>query len=228
MSKKQRSVLLSVMTLVLCLALVAGGSYALFTDEETLENHLVAGTMDVTLVRTDLVTETLDNSTGFLVEKSVERGDYADNVDYTNGKNRETNVFGLADGDLIVPKSKYTATMTISNNTPEYKSDVAFAYWIKISIGDEDAAKALASQLRVTVKQGSTYNESLLLNAATGDGCYIGGQDSPIGILARNCSQDFTVTVEFVSSDANNSAKSQSLDFDLTVYAVQVTSNPNP
>jgi len=68
---KKRSVLLSVMTLVLCLALVAGGTYALFSDQVTLTNHLEAGTLDITLTRTKLVTKSLDNETSHEARNEV-------------------------------------------------------------------------------------------------------------------------------------------------------------
>ena len=222
MSKKQRSVLLAVMTLVLCLALIAGGSYALFTDEAMLDNHLVAGTMDITLTRTDLVTYTYEGV------KSVENGDYEDDVDFSDVGSNGENVFGLRSEDLIVPDTKYVATMTIANNTEKHKSDVAFSYWIKIAIDGEDAAKALAGQLRVTVKQGADYEESVLLSEADSDGFFVGGESRPVGILPKDTAQDFTVTLEFLDLDVNNEAKSQELDFDLIVYAVQLANTQNP
>ena len=51
MTKRKRSVLLSILTLVLCLSVVAAGTYALFTDDVTFEEHLNAGSLDITLIR---------------------------------------------------------------------------------------------------------------------------------------------------------------------------------
>ena len=71
MTRRNRSVLLSVLVLVLCLALIAGGSYALFTDEITLDQHLQAGTLKATLIRTELVKTELDGN-GFLTSNEDE------------------------------------------------------------------------------------------------------------------------------------------------------------
>ena len=73
MTKKKRTILLSVMTAVLCLALVAGGTYALFSDQVTLTNHLEAGKLDITLTRTYLKTKSLNSQTGYLDEIEKER-----------------------------------------------------------------------------------------------------------------------------------------------------------
>ena len=114
MTTKRRSIILSAMTLMLCIALVAGGTYALFTDSVKLTNHLQAGTLDITLVRTNLKTKSLNQTTGFLVET-----ENADDVDFS--KANGDNVFDMTEGTLVVPACWYEAEMQITNN-----SDVAF------------------------------------------------------------------------------------------------------
>ena len=104
MSVKKRSVLLSVMTLVLCLALMAAGTYALFSDYVVLDNHLVAGTMDITLKRSSLVTKSLDTSTGFLVDtENTELIDFSKPWDPTKPELKNKNIFDITDETLIVP-----------------------------------------------------------------------------------------------------------------------------
>lgn len=215
MTTKKRSVLLSVMTLVLCLALVAGGTYALFSDQVTMTNHLEAGTLDITLTRTNLVTESLDDETGFLVEATS-----TEVVDFSNPTTR--NVFDIDGDELIVPSCSYTATMSIANN-----SDVAFGYWLEIVFSDE-ANLELADQLQVTVTtvDGTTETEWLdeVLSESAG---LLGSAEAPMGILAKTKSAPFTISVEFISDDdVNNDAQAQGLDFDLVVHAVQVTDAP--
>lgn len=220
MTAKKRSVLLSVMTLVLCLALVAGGTYALFSDQVTLKNHLEAGTLDITLKRTKLVTTSLSAETGFLV--GTENGktiDFSKPWDPNRPELENENVFDITDGTLIVPGCKYTAEMQIINN-----SDVAFGYWLEI-VFDDTVDLTLAKQLKITVTtaDGTT---SGMLDASAG---LIGREGDPIEILAKSGSALFTISVEFcdLDNEVNNAAKGKTFDFDVVVHAVQVTSDPS-
>lgn len=209
MTKKRRSVLMSAMTFMLCLALVAGGTYALFSDQVTLTTHLKAGTLDITLKRVNLVTTSLDNQTGFLVEQTS-----SEVVDFSKPNDR--NVFDLEDGDKIVPGCSYHAALELTNNT-----DVAFAYWIEI-VNRSSEDLALADQLKISVKVGDGDQTSEILS----EGLMVGSQSKPIGILAKTDSADFVVGLEFLDLIINNSAKSQSLNFDVVVHAVQVVEAP--
>lgn len=221
MTKKKRSVLLSVMTLVLCLALIAGGTYALFSDQVTLTNHLEAGTLDITLTRTNLVTTSLNADTGFLVKTENPKDiDFSKPADPNDPNAENKNVFDITDGALIVPGCMYSAEMQIANN-----SDVAFGYWLEI-VFDDTKDLTLAEQLKITVTtvDGTTTG---MLNASAG---LIGKEAEPVGVLAKGGSALFTVTVEFCNLDEsiNNDAMGKTFDFDVVVHAVQITTAPNP
>ena len=209
MIKKRRSVLMSLVTFMLCLALVAGGTYALFSDQVTLTTHLKAGTLDITLERTNLVTRALNSETGFLGYVSN-----SEIVDFSKPTDR--NVFDIDYTDKIVPGCAYHATLKLTNNT-----DVAFMYWVEI-INRADKDLALADQLRVSVKVGEGEKTSEILS----DGLNVGSQAKPIGILAKSEAESFVVSLEFLDLAVNNAAKNQSLDFDVIVHAVQVVDAP--
>lgn len=199
---------MSVLTIMLSLALFAGGTYALFTEEVTFTNHLQAGTMDVTLTRTHAETLTLDPKTGFMI-----RNEITDPEPFTSANDK--NVFGLSAGELIVPGCKYSATLNIKND--ETKSDVAFDYWVQI-VYKGDLTLDLANQLKISVKTDSDKTEETLLST----GLTLGQKGAPLGTLAKGDSESFTVTVEFVDDDkVNNAAQSQALNFDIVVHAVQ-------
>lgn len=219
MTTNKRSVLLSVMTLVLCLALAAGGTYALFSDRVTLTNHLEAGTLDITLTRTNLVTTSLNADTGFLVRTENSKDiDFSKPADPNDPNAENKNVFDITDGMLTVPGCWYSAEMQIANN-----SDVAFGYWLEI-VFDDTADLALAEQLKVTVTTVDGTTEAKLSESAG----LIGAEADPIGVLAKTGSELFTISVEFLDlqDGANNAAKGQSVSFDVIVHAVQITTAP--
>ncbi|MBR2970906.1 MAG: hypothetical protein IKC48_03825 [Clostridia bacterium] len=207
MSTKAKSLLMSSLMVMMCLAAVAVGTYALFSAEVTLTNHLKAGTLDVMLRRTNLVATYLDED-GYLDEKTD-----GEDVDFTQATNQ--NVFGFSGTGTVVPGSKYTADMEIINN-----GDVAFAYWIEI-VFDDTLGLELADQIEITV----TTDQSV--SAKLSSGVTLGSETSPIGTLAATDeSQAFSVSVEFLDlkDGSNNDAQGQEVSFDLVVHAVQVVS----
>ncbi len=214
MSAKARSVLLSVTTLVLCLALVAGGTYALFSDGVTLRNHLQAGTLNVTLTRTELVHTSFDPESGLTVrgEPNTERVDFSEPTKRT--------VFDT-EGVPIVPASEYTAKMEIANTDP---MGVAFGYWIEITAegGSSPSDLALREQLNVAVTVAGGQMQKISL----GEGASLGGENSFLGVVKRGESAVFEVSVTFPDSEGNNAAKGGNITFDLIVHAVQATDVP--
>ena len=214
-TNKKRTLLVSSSVILLCMAVIVGITVALFTDMQKINHHLQAGDLDITLTRTDLITKTLDNNTGYLVTKSVENGDYDANVDFSN---TDKNVFEITEDMKIVPCTSFSATMKIDNN-----SDVGFAYWFEIVVDGEykDTGVDLVKQIKVTVD-----GASMPLSATT-SGLTI-NKNNPTD-LAKGASDEFEIGVEFIDDEDNNAAKRESLVFDLVVHAVQVTEAPaNP
>ncbi len=214
-TNRKRALLTSGSVILLCMTVIIGMTFALFTDTQKINHHLQAGDLDMTLTRTDLITKTLDDQTGYLVTKSVANGDYADDVDFSN---TEKNVFEITDDMKIVPCSSFIATMQIDN-----KSDVAFAYWFEITVDGEykETGIDLIKQLKVTVN-----GLSMPLSAAASG--FTINRNTPTN-LAKGESDEFVIGVEFMDVADNNAAKQESLIFDLVVHAVQVTEAPaNP
>ena len=218
---QKRTLLVSAAVILLCMTIIVGMTYALFTDTTKLTNHLEAGDLKITLNRVALEKTAL-NEKGFLETTTVQKlGDTPVPFD----KATKENVFGIVKNELIVPGSTYKATMEIANN-----SDVAFGYWIEIVCTNKKDGADLAKQVKVYVDADSQYvgNDLKVVGA---DGKYI-------GILGVKDSETFTVTVEFedlaydfdgstLKSD-NDAAQGEKLSFDLVVYAVQITKDPNP
>ncbi|MBQ8496562.1 MAG: hypothetical protein IJ489_03795 [Clostridia bacterium] len=211
-TNRKRVLLVSGAIILLCITIIAGMTFALFTDEEAVNNHLKAGDLDITLIRTNLKSTRLTER-GFL-ETVTDDTD----KDFTN--NKDENVFGL-DGELIVPLSEYEADLTLTN-----KGDVAFKYGIQIVLG-EDSDPDLAEQLEVTVTVNNAdgTTETKRLNEGLG----IGSNAQTFGLLAVGDDCDFSVKVKFLDDRKyedefeNNDAQGDDVYFDLVVYAVQYT-----
>jgi predicted ribosomally synthesized peptide with SipW-like signal peptide len=216
------------------MAIIAGMTWALFTDTQTISNHLRAGDLQVTLKRTELIKTTIDDN-GYLTTLPTD----TTVVDFTDPTDK--NVFGLKTGndtvvEKIVPGSKFVATMQVENN-----SDVAFKYWAGISCKDADAVKELAGQLIIIVYTDENGDgvidtegdDAEKHESIVSSGLIIGDDTNYIGLLEKTDKESFIVSVEFndngytyengVLTSVNDAAQKQEVEFDLVVYAVQVT-----
>ena len=211
-TNRKRALLVSASVILLCMTIIVGMTWALFTDTQKVNNHLQAGDLSIMLKRTELTKTTL-NAQGKLVTSAPD----------TTTKNfsnpTDENVFGIVEGEKIVPGTKYVAKMQIENH-----SDVAFGYWIEIVCKDKTNGADLAKQLKVTVNTGSDAS------ASVSDGLTVGSSSNYVGELIIGATAEFTVTVEFLDSfvaenniDHNDLAQGENLSFDLVVHAVQAT-----
>ena len=208
----KRALFVSASVIMLCMTIIVGMTWALFTDTQKVTTHLRAGDLSITLKRTELTKTTL-NAEGKLVTSAPD----------TTTKNfsnpTDENVFGIVEGEKIGPGTKYQASMQIENH-----SDVAFGYWIEIVCTDKTNGADLAKQLKVTLNTGSDAS------ASVNDGLTVGSSSNYVGELIIGATAEFTVTVEFLDSfvaenniDHNDLAQGESLSFDLVVHAVQAT-----
>ena len=214
---RKRALLVSSVVILLCMTIIAGMTFALFTDSVKLTNHLQAGTLDMTLIRTKLTKSDLNNDTGFLVDVTD-----TNRVDFSEPNGR--NVFDIdPNSTLIVPGSMYSAEMQLINHTDTRKSDVAFNYWLQITFPTTPDL-ILADQILVEVKTDKgTISKNLSQTDLLNGSAVLGSETSPIGVLAKTDSATFTVTITFQNLDpsVNNTAKTLALDFDLVVHAAQ-------
>ncbi len=203
---KVRTLLMSCVMMLLCAAMIVGGTFALWSDSAKVENHLTAGTLKVKLERISLTKTSLDNDTGYLVTTVPDTSI----VDFTDTNTANANVFGIDNEEKVVPCSKYEATLRLTNN-----GDVAFSYDVIIQL--TSASNALAEQLKIYVDG----EDKGTLDEYVADGKAIIATQT----MAKNdAAKEFTVKVEFVNDDSvNNDAQSKEVKFDLLVNAVQKT-----
>ena len=206
MSKRSRIILLSCMTALCCVALIVGGTFALFTYNRTVTNHLQAGKLTATLTRTKLQSVTLQ-ADGRLVSSTD-----AQAKDFT--AQTTDNVFGLSQQQTVAPGCSYQATLTLKND-----GTVAFVYWIEISGIDGDNELKDQLQLTVAVTDGETKSATLGSGEASS---ILGSELSPIATLVVGQRSEFSVKLEFLTA-AGNDAQTKTASFDLIVHAQQVT-----
>lgn len=224
-----KSLLLATMTVMLCVLIISGSTFALFTDSVTYTNHLQAGKLKVGLKRTKLEWVTID-SDGYLKKNT-------DSTELDLSTVSSANVFGLTDESKIAPLAYYEATLVIEN-----RGNVAFDY--TIGFIRNETTNNLTKQLKVTVKDGSknvlvtkmmdefssTATTFSVKPSATSSTQTLDNSDT--------ASEVFVVRVEFVddgrpvgvstttpvnTSFVNNDAMDLAVNFDLVVTAVQNT-----
>lgn len=204
MRSKIKVLIASAFAIVGAAALIVAGTYALFSDSISIDNHLQAGTLKVKLERTNLKWAELNPATGYLVEQ------LDDEVkDFTKSSTRTENIFGLDDEVLVVPAAFYEVTMKLSND-----GSVAFDYTVNIVLTSE--SNALAEQLKVTVG-GDAENPKYLSDVET---------ILASGTLDKTEGSSFitvTIRIEFMNQNNNNDAQDLKVDFDLMVKAIQRT-----
>lgn len=225
---RKRVILTSCSIILLCTAIIVGVTFALFSEQIALTNHLKAGELAITLTRTNLKYSTLD-SEGYLKEITVE-----DDEDFTASNSRDKNIFNVGDGTLIAPGSYFESTMKLTNN-----GNVAFTYEVSLAFNDEKSGKNIADQILITVTdtEGNLLIDKamLLSDFPTEKARFTLLQGE---MAASEVTDEFVITVKFLN-DAddddkvylkdgviNNSAKSETAIFDLYVTATQKTTAP--
>ncbi len=202
--KKKSAFLVSCSVILLCLGVIVGMTWALFSDSFTVSNHLKSGKLDVTLVRTDLAYSVLD-ADGVLTTYTTD-----DELDLT-GFTTE-NVFGINSNDIqIVPGSYFDAELEFRKD-----STITFDYSIEIRMSNE--VSALAEQLQVTVTHPDGSQTVKMLDELASGLRIDAGTMSP-----ADAAQKFGVRIDFVGNAANNNAQDDSVVFDLVVWAQQAT-----
>ena len=200
------------------MAIIAGMTYSLFTDHFYVRNHLQAGKLNVTLLRTYLEYKVIDLHGDHRV--------FYDDSQYDFTGMTDNNMFGMNTQEIrIAPGSYFDAKLKILNDNSEgsnFYSNVAFTYSIEIVfLSGHD--NNLAEQLQVTVTNHYGETSTMMLADVTN------GHKFQVGmLLPGEGGHDFQIRVDFLddvwNSDLeNNLAQGEGLVFDLVVTAVQAT-----
>ncbi len=139
MTKKTKAILLSSMTLMLCVVLITTATFALYSQSTSVKYHLQAGKLELQLWRVGVAQLAL-NDQGYLVETECGEGDTTpsgkDVYQNFSGKVSD-NLFGLSEKSLeaLVPGSWFETTLKLVNN-----GDVAFRYNFSVDLGNSESS----------------------------------------------------------------------------------------
>lgn len=204
---KVRTLLVACVMIMLCAATIVGGTYALWTENVEVNNHLSAGKLDVELNRTYLKTHALGQN-GRMADTTYDRPAAANE-----------NYFGIGEGHKIVPTATYEARLELSNI-----GDVAVDYVIKITVDSQSAAE-LAKQVKVYIGTGEasevTYDNGKMLATDAEGTVSFAEIEVAEGFLNANAKTEVWVKIEFVDASNNNVAQEKEASFDLLVEATQ-------
>lgn len=211
--KKRSIVTIACLSIVLCVALIAGGTYALFSGKTSVTNHLRSGNLTLKLERVGLTKYAYDEASGEYKENVYTNGDAY--VDFSQAT--EKNVFDIARSEVIAPGVWYEATMRISKDN----TNVPFAYKIIVKLngskGEDGKDNAFASQLRIYVDGAPKGYLSDYVTAEGGN--EISVSSGTIGLTEG--SKEFKVKLLFDPTADNNAVMNSTADFDLIVEATQ-------
>ena len=216
MIERKNALIAACLIIAICICTITALTYSLFTDSVSIRNHLKAGSLDITLTRTDLEYCILGDD-GLLHVVSV-----PDDHDFTGST--EENAFGINSKNLrIVPGCYFDTTMQVRNN-----GNISCIYSIGVELIGERNAFTDQLQVTVTHPDGSKTVRSLSELAA--------GNQISTGVTVSSATvQNFKVRVEFIddtgyvgeSDIANDDAKGLSAVFDLVITATQATNAGN-
>lgn len=221
MFRRKRILLLSSSIILLCACLIAGATFALFTEETTVTTHLKAGELDATLVRKSGYYTVLNE--GVLTKYKLE----GTNVDFTEPTT--DNFFGDMSGKIIVPLSAFEVVYELGHK-PE--SNTAYTYDIVIAPRENNSV--LADQLWVEMgtavaNADGTYTYTKLSEGWANDGSYKLSSANGTYVKPGATSGLLYTRVTFMDDRSdendfvNNKAQGLELNFDLVVTATQYT-----
>ena len=228
---KKRILLTATAIILLCVTILAGVTVALFTDNVSVRNHLIAGDLEVGLWRTNLWYTSLNND-GKLAKTEI-----GDDLNLETIPVGEETVFGVDSEDVrIVPGSQIKADLEIRNEGNvafTYKAKIIFIYinpdpnaadkYVDPDPNVTDKNEALAQQLLVTVRdsEGKVTTSKALDKYTVENGEYVVLE----GALTTSTDKvdNFSVEIEFLDRTYNDMAQTGEATFDLIVEAVQDT-----
>ena len=190
---KKKVLVTSILTIALCLCLIAGSTYALFTSEDAVNVAVTAGKLKVVAtIDQDLVTRSLEDPATANRQGAFSNGGHAELVD---GKTLQISY--MTPGDVVE-----------FNIDVDNQSNVALKYRVSASIAQYAANVVnLADALEITVVVTNANGYTAVLDQSTDaftSGWIDVGVDATNAEHVGNAITSIKVIVEFPNGIANN------------------------
>ena len=222
---KKKIILSSVVTIMLCLALIAGSTFALFTSADSVSFVVSSGKVEVTAeTKAFEIFSVRETAGGSIVDEFGGTYEYEQRVGtFANGGTAtlDNNMLTIVN---MTPGDKVTITIEMMNY-----SNVAAQYRVKI-IPTEGAAMDLITMgatdpeqgLKVSGGDSNTFNFNFDGNAVVGNFVLMAN-----GTTNGTKLQDVTVTLEMPVTTGND-YQNKEASFQIVIEAVQANAaNPN-
>ena len=196
---KKRILSVSILTIVLCICIIAGSTYALFMDDTKINIAVTAGNLEVIASIED--GKLLTQSPGDQTEFSRNDGSFANGGSAMIDPEDSSNILISS----MTPGDKLRFNIDVQNN-----SDIAIRYRVKWFSNASETDVDLADALNVTVQ----VNDELQLNMTERESAYY-------NVDAHGEITTLTVTVEFPDRADNNDFRGAKANLSFVVEAVQ-------
>ena len=216
----QKKVLLSsILVIALCFSVIAGSTYALFTDKAQTSIAITSGDVEVNAwLSLDAVysakarqNQNAAQENPFLIDEIGRKYDHdeQDDGNFVNGGTASIDPNGATITlTNITPGDKIDATLFVENPADNNNVDMIYRYTISTNDGD------LARRMVVTVENGESYEAAKSYTSAWSDTVEPGS-----GVKAHKFSIELPVYVP--SEDENGVYEGQGVDYTITVEAIQ-------
>ena len=213
LKSKKSALLLSFTSLLLCFAMLAGSTFAWFTDTATTGvNKIVAGNLDVELLMHD-------------------------GTDYVNISKEPAPIFGSENSTvaqnnnldtLWEPGKTQVAYLAIKN-----EGNLDLKYQVTLNVTNPADGKDLYKVMQYAIAPDVKRTDSVLPEWTTGNSVIPGAQTvsgtntedaAPAGVKLLHGSTHYFALLVHMDEDADNRYQNGKVEFDLTVYAAQLNS----
>ena len=199
----KRALLMSALSLIICVSMLIGSTFAWFTDSVTSAgNKIVAGTLDVDLY----LWNAADNST-----------------EITNESDPIFGVAGLAQNSantLWEPGKTQVVYLSIKNN-----GNLDLKYKVALNVVNPDGGKDLYKVMKYDIIEDATYGSVSAWNATDAKSVVVGTNATQANdVELKAGSEHYFALAVHMDEMAGNEYQGGQVNFDLTVLATQLAS----
>lgn len=232
MKNKKRIIFTSVLTIMVCLAIVSGSTYALFTDNDTSVNvAITAG--DFSVKATPVDGDDNDTDVDFTIGSDLEdsNGNKLSPIGTAEFKDNKIQLSNMVPGDHVTFKVDVTNEGTVAAACRVVIKQETVTPPANSGISNEDANK-LWNALTVTIKHGDTVlvDNKKVSEMTLDSNNEIDLNDSFI-LDAKNgttTSATFEIKISFPNANDNNDYIGTGCGLTYAVYATQYNKPQNP